>query len=195
MAFADYLDLRTAVIEQARNPDVADVFDRLTQLAEARFSRELRLSDQITTATLTFAGGVADLPADYISTIGLFDANQCEMTQQTSQYVHSASGYSHDFYAIEAGQILADGDAARTFKYFAKVPTITGVMTDTNWLLAKYPDVYLYGVGHEAVRYLRDAENLSVSRQLMDEALSDARADDNRARRSRTRVRVAGPTP
>ena len=62
MAFDDFLDLRTGVFEQIGRSDIADVFPRLTKLAEARLNRELRCREQITEATLTFSGGVASLP-------------------------------------------------------------------------------------------------------------------------------------
>lgn len=191
-AFADYLDLRTAVIEQVARPDITDVFYRLTKLAEARFNREFRLRDQITSTTVSVSGGTAALPSDVQEIIGLYDPGTgCEYTQRPIQQVQ---GTNFTFYAVDGSDIIArDGD--KTLQYYATIPTITDSMTDTNWLLTKYPEVYLYGVSVEAAKHIRDLEALQVLTQFRDDAMSDARMADDDARYARARVRLPGVTP
>lgn len=191
-AFTDYLDLRTAVVEQVSNPDIVDAFDRLTKLAEARFNRELRLRDQVTSTTVTVASGVAALPADCQEIIGLYDpGNGCEYVQQPLQQVQ---GTIYTYYAVDGTNIIAkDGD--KTLQYYASIPTITDSMTGTNWLLTKYPEVYLYGVSTEAAKHIRDAEAAGILGRFRDQAIGEARMADDKARYSRTRVRVQGVTP
>jgi len=191
MAFADYLDLRTAVIETVRDDSITDVFDRLTKLAEARFNREMRCRDQITTTTITVSGGVGALPNDFQELIGVYDANGREFVAQPSQ-ASRVTNYS--FYTIEGSNLVAD-DRVYTVQYYASIPTLTASFTTTNWLLTKYPDVYLYGVAVEAAKYLRDTEAGPILSQMRDEAMRDAAADDERQRYSRMRVRVGGVAP
>lgn len=194
-AFADLLDLRTAVVEHVGRADIADVFPRLVALAEAAFSRRLRLRDQIATATLTFTGGAAPLPADFAEAIGLYDASGAEYVAQPLQQVKTSG--SSAFYAITGAQIVTySGAGDRTLEYYATIPTLTdGGMTDTNWLLARYPGIYLYGVALEAAKYIKDIDLVQATAQLLAMAYAEAEADDARARYSRARVRLPGVVP
>lgn len=191
-ALADFLDLRTAVIEQVGRADIADVFPRLVLMAEARFNRELRTKAQITTATLTFTSGTAALPSDFAEAIGLYDSNGYEYVQQPTVATKPSYGTRY-FYAITGSNAYVNGyDGDLTLEYYATVPTVTDSMTDTNWLLAKYPGAYLYGVALEAAKYLRDADMGKAMATLLRQELDDISADDFRARFSRARVRVQG---
>lgn len=194
MAFADQLDLRTAVIEHVGRSDIADVFPRLVKLAESGFNRRFKTQDMITTDTVTIASGVANLPADFIEALGLYDTNGNEYVAQPVQAVKTTG--TRPFYAISGGQIVTNGyDGDRTLEYYAKLSTIGDSVTATNWLLTKYPHVYLYGVALEAAKYLKDVELAQATKTLLVEAEAEAHADDARARYSRARVRVAGVTP
>ena len=50
VAFADLLDLQTAVIERVKTVGITDVFPQLVRLAESDFNRRLRCAEQVTTA-------------------------------------------------------------------------------------------------------------------------------------------------
>lgn len=194
MAFTDFLDLRTAVLEHVGRADIADVFPRLVKLAEARFNRELRMTDQITSATVTFTSGTAPLPSDFAEAIGLYNASGYEYVQTPPQSVKPSNTAS--YYSVVGSNLEANGVSEdRTLQYYAQIPTITDSMTDTNWLLAKYPGLYLYGVAYEAAKYIRDVELVQVTKALFDAEMIEARTDDQRSRFSRARVRVQGATP
>lgn len=185
-AFTDYLDLRTAVIETVRDASITDVFDRLTKLAEARFNRELRCRDQITETTITVASNAGPLPADFQELIGVYDAYGQEFTVRPIQGVQPR----HYSYVAIDGANLVGNDRDYSVQYYASIPTLTTSPTTSNWLLQKYPEVYLYGVSCEAAKYLRDAEAVPVLEQYRDRAIYDARANDERQRYSRARVRL-----
>ena len=188
-AFDDLLDLRTAVIEQVGRPDLADVFPRLVAMAESRLNRTLRMREQVSNAIITFAEGYGSLPDDFGEMIGLFAANGYEYVQQSPQHM---DGY---VYSIQGNQLVSpriSGDIAAT--YYATIPALEA-MDDSNWLLERYPDIYLYSVAFEAAKHARDKELAGDMRGLMEEAISTAKADDDTARYSRARVRVAGCTP
>lgn len=191
-AFRDFLDLRTAVIEYVQRPDVADVFTRFVALAESRLNRTLRMREQVKTVTLTIASGVAALPEDFAEMIGLYGSGGGEYVQQTGQQVKDGGRY----YAIEGGNIVAPNIAGDVeASYYAMLPPLSATPTTSNWLLNRYPDIYLYGVGFEAAKYVRDAELAQASKFMLDDAIATARSDDFDARYSRARVRVSGVTP
>lgn len=192
MAFADFLDLRTAVIEHVGRPDIADVIPRLVKLAEVDMCRKFRLRDQVYTVTITPVLGVAPLPSDYLEMIGVYDNNRCEYIEQPLQPVRA----QNKFYSIDQGNIIIPGvDEDLTVQYYGKIPTITGAMTDTNWMLEKHPDVYLYAVGLEAAKHIKDVGLIEATTQLYRSAQLEVHIHDERARHSRSRVRVSGVTP
>lgn len=193
MAFADFIDLQTAVVEHVRNPSIADVFPRLVKLAEVTFNRRLRCREQITTATLTITSGSAALPSDYAALLGVFDAAGVEFIQQPVQSLQEAQ--TRGYYALSGSNIIAKNDEVLSLVYYAKVPTITDSLTDTNWLLQKHPGVYLYGVGLEAAKYLRDADTAQATMPFLDMEIDAANGQDAQERYGRVRVRVAGVTP
>jgi len=192
-AFADFIDLQTAVVEHVRNPSIADVFPRLVKLAEVGFNRRLRCREQISTATVTISGGAGVLPADMAEIIGVYDAAGVEYIAQPLQAVKVSQG--RGYYAISGGNIVTRNDEDLTVEYYANVPTITDSLTDSNWLLQKHPGLYLYGVGVEAAKYLRDVETAQATSALLDMEYTAAAAQDDQDRYSRARVRVSGVTP
>lgn len=193
MAFADFLDLQTAVVEHVGNPSIADVFPRLVKLAEVTMNRRLRCREQITTASVVVTSGVGALPSDFQEIIGVYDGAGIEYIAQPLQVLKEAQ--SRGFYAISGSNIVTKNDETLTLEYYAKVPTITDSLTDTNWLLQKHPGLYLYAVGAEAAKYLKDVELAQATLALADLEFAAAAAEDAQQRYSRARVRVMGVTP
>ena len=193
-AFADLIDLQTAVVELVKDASIVDVFPRLVQLAEVNFNQRLRCFDQITNVTVTISSGLATLPSNFIEMIGLYNASGYEYVQQPLQSVKLSTA-TH-FYAIAGTSLvtkIADGDLSAD--YYAQVPTLTTSNTTSNWLLAKYPGIYLYGVGVEAAKYLQKANVAVALAQVLEMEFTAAEGCDTRSRYSRARVRVAGVTP
>lgn len=195
MAFADYLDLRLAVSEHVGNRSISDVFPRLVQLAENTLNKRLRTRKQMTTATLTFTGGVAALPAGFLEVISLFGPNG-EPMRATSLADVQFPRSSYTQYAIDGSNVVIYGlTGTRELRYFAAIPTLTTSPTATNWLLADHPHVYLYAVGFEAAKFLRDPELAATTDQLFIAALNDIKIDDDRSRWANGVVRMQAATP
>ena len=193
-AFADFIDLQTAVVEHVGTSTIADVFPRLVQLAEVNFNRRLRCRDMVTTAVVTITAGVGALPADFIAAIGVYNVAGFEYVQQPLQAVKTTD--TTQFYAISGSNIVTKiATATVSLEYYAKVPTLAGVFTTTNWLLLKHPGLYLYAVGLEAAKYIRDLELAKVTAELAEMEYQAVAAIDQDERYSRARVRVAGVTP
>ena len=192
MAFADYVDLRAAVVEQVGNADISDVLDRLTLLAEAQFNRQFRTTRQVTRVTLTFSAGIASLPDDFLSVVALTDSVGRSYVQQSSHSIRAVSG---SYYAIEGGQIRSEGISGDlAFVYYAKIPTITAA-PNTNWLLDEYPGAYLYAVSCEAAKYLKDVEAAQAYGDLRNVEIAEAIGDDQFRAYSSAESRAAGATP
>jgi hypothetical protein len=192
-AYADLLDLQTAVIERVKNTSIADVFPQLVRLAEASFNRRLRCREQIATTTVTITGGSASLPADFEEVLGVYDGAGNEYINQPVQALQQVQ--SRGYYAIAGSTIRAAADEALTLQYYAKLPTISGAMSDTNWLLQRHPGLYLYGCIFEAAKHLADVELATTVAPILDLEAQAVEAADASSRYARARVRVAGVTP
>ena len=192
MALSDFLDLRTAVIEQIGNADIADVFPRLVKFAENDFNRRLRCREMITETTLTVASGVGTIPADFMEVLDIAQ-NGRELVQLSRQKYDKATNKS-GFFTINGANILA-ADGEYDFRYYAKVPTVTDSMTDTNWLLAKHPELYLYAVAEKAAKHIGNVELAQMSGSLAETEYNMVAGQDYAERYARARVRVAGVTP
>jgi hypothetical protein len=193
-AFADMLDLQVAVVDLIGDETIVEVMPRLVRLAEASFNRKIRAREQITQATLTFASGSATLPTSVAEIIGLFDSNGREYLQTSLQTVQDGTVFS--FYALDAADIVAPGiEGTATLQYYATLSTLTASMTTSNWLLQRYPGVYLYGVGLEAAKFKKDIEAAATIGALLKAEMDDLARDDAGIRYSRARVRVEGVTP
>lgn len=172
-AFDNIIDLRFGVSDMVGNRAISDVFPRLVEMAERDFDSRLRTRMQVKDATLFFEDGASPLPPDYM-----------EMFELSGRY--SVDGFSISMPG-------AGGD--RTVKYYARLPSLTCSPTASNWLLQRYPSVYLYGTGLQAAKHLRDAELAMQASSLYAEAIDLLRVDDERARWSTASVRVGGQTP
>jgi len=194
-SFQNYIDLRFAVSDHVGNRAISDVFPRLVQMAEDDFNQRFRTRYQITDATLTFVDGVAPLPADFLEILHVYGTNGYQMRAgQQAGFRRVGSGFSQ--YQIGASDITIYGFSGdRDIQYYAAIPTLTSSATATNWLLERYPSVYLYGVGLQAAKHLRDVDLATATDQLYTYAIGSMKVDDERARWSGSIVRVQGQNP
>lgn len=173
----NYIDLRFAVSDHVGNRAISDVFPRLVQMAESDLNTRLRTRHQVTEATLDFDEGIAQLPPDFMELI-------------------EVAGYQHPAYSVDSYNMRIPGFSGELeIRYYGRLPSLTCSPTASNWLLVRYPQVYLYGVGLEAAKHLKDVDLALATDQLYGTALGAVIADDVRARYANKVVRVGGPTP
>lgn len=191
-AFADLLDLRTAVVERVKTNDIVDVFPQLVRLAESDMNRRLRTREMVAQTTLTVTGGVAALPSDFEEVVGVYDGQGVEYIMQPAQALQEVQ--SRGYYAIVGSNLIAKNDEVLTLQYYARLPTISTGMTASNWLLQRHPSLYLYAVAFEAAKYLANPELGATVQPMLDMEYRAVDASDA-SRYARSRVRVQGPTP
>lgn len=194
-AFTDYLDLRFAVSDHVGNRNISDVMPRLVQMAEITLNQKLRTQEQITSGTLSFVDGECSLPADFLEMIHLY--NHCGRPMRASMLsAYRRPGTSFSEYEIGNGMVKVrgfTGDLA--CEYYAKIPTLAASASASNWLLEKYGDVYLYAVGLEAAKFLKDVELAAATDSLLAASILAVRVDDERSRWANASVRVQGLAP
>lgn len=180
-AIANYIDLRLAVSDLVGNRNITDVFPMLVQMAESDFNSRLRTRQQIVEATMTFEEGISPLPPDFMELISIRNGQGCEI---------------HPRYEVDGFNMrIRDYEGDLDIQYYCKLPSLTTSATATNWMLVKYPAVYLYGVGLQAAKFLKDVDMAQAVDQLYGSALGSLDRDDYRARWANQVVRVQGATP
>lgn len=191
-AFVDALDLRTAVIEYARDPALAAVFPRLVRQVEADFSRKLRTNAMIRSETLNFVDGVAPWPVDMQAVIGIYDANGNEYVQQ-SLSAAKPNGYWYAINGLNIEATLMNGTLR--CDYYKKISSIADDLQATNDLLYDWPNLYLYAILAQVAIMKRDAEMVGATNALLASEYAAIRGADADMRYSRARIRNGGLTP
>lgn len=194
VAIGDYAALRIALSEHVSHRNIAPVLPRLVQMAESALNHELRTRYQITYDTLTFVSGVSNLPDDFLEFAHLYGLNG---QQYRSGPLSTSRSLTTQWsrYSIDGTKVYIDGFSGdRDLVYFAKLPSLID-SPNTNWLLVNYPDVYLYAIGLEAAKHLKDADLAASSKEFLTEAMGSLKVDDDRARWANTTVRVQGINP
>jgi hypothetical protein len=189
--FTDYLDLRTAVIDQVGNPErVAPAFPTIIKLAEAKLNRTLRTRHQITERPVTIEDGSGWLPSDLIEVIGIYDGTGRELIGGTLR--DREAGMAN--FVLKSSQIYAP-DGEYTVQYYAAIDSLANDNQMTNWLLESAPDVYFWTACESAAKWTKDIEGAVAYAKLSDDAIADFRGFDETERYSRARVRVSGVNP
>jgi hypothetical protein len=190
MAIASFNDLKTTVANYLGRSDLTSVIPDFITLAEIRLSRQLRLRQMMTLATLTTTGGTStvSLPSDFLSIRDLYiDQNP----RQSLSYL-SPSSFTRDARATESGlpvfytqrgsdlELAPIPDTNYTVKilYYAK-PAALSDSNQTNIFTDNCIDALLYGSLVEAEPYLMNDARLAVWTQLYANAVQALAESDN----------------
>ncbi len=203
MALSNYADLQTAIITYAfrvGDTDFAAMCPTFIALCESRVNKTLRIRQMETSATVTMTNGVGTLPADYLQYREVLangpHAYPLKVTDpNTGQGDYPLSDYPAYFAVI--GNTIKTFPASTvdlTLNYFEKIPALSDA-DDTNWLLEKAPEVYLYGSLMEAAPFMMDDGRISTWAQFYEGAMVLLRQEDEMAKYARASSRVRGPTP
>jgi len=153
-----YTTLKTAISAWTHRADLSSVLDDFILHAESVLNRELRVSQQETRVTLTAAEYIA-FPADFLAvrniksltspviSLQYVSPEQMDIVHQNASgnaYYYTIVEDKFRFYPVPTTDIEID--------YYASIPALTG-SNSSNWLLALFPDVYLYGCMAEAYKY------------------------------------------
>lgn len=186
--FADYTDLRLHVADHIKRNDLDADIERLTRLAESNLNRQLRHPDMLLDATLTCVAGVAALPTNYLEMENVRDAmggrwHGVEQTNVRERLLGRGA------YFIQGGNInIGSADEVLTCTYFSSLPSLTTATNATNWLLQKFPDVYLYALMSEAFGFVGDAVKEDRATARMAAAIKAVKIDGERKRYGDARV-------
>lgn len=168
MAFANYSDLQASIASWLNRDDLTAQIPDFIAMAEARFNRELRTLEMVKRATATTNNefvavpsdwveakdiAIADLPLSFITPDKLGEWKNAKVTGQTRFY--TIIGKELELFPAPTDDVTVE------MAYYAKIPSLS-VSTTSNWLLAKAPDLYLYGALQQASTFLMDDMRLAA---------------------------------
>jgi hypothetical protein len=184
MALSTYAELLAAIpihLLHAIEPETAAQFISLT---ESEINRRLRLRQMVVRATTTATDGYVTLPADYAEARNLSlvtgDGRPLRLITLDTQR-RALAGGTPSFFVVVGEQIEiipAPTDAATEVEltYFARVPSLSEE-APSNWLLARCPDLFLYGGLFHGSLYAADLQRAGTYRAAFDQALLDLQGE------------------
>lgn len=162
----------------------ASDYDTAVQNFEAAANRRLRTKWQERLQNITTNYGIGDVPFDYSTWRTVLWKKQSPFVEL--DYVHPAYfRTSPEFNADSSGSPLVftienqtfmtapqdNTTAAFEFHYYSKILTITDGPNGSNWLILRWPDVYLFGALAELFALGRNRESAELYKARRDEVL------------------------
>lgn len=192
MALGTYSDLQTAIASWMDRTDLAGVIPDFITLFETTANAELPLRTRfnLTTATLSTVANTntLSLPADFLEAKSLI--NQTSPVTVVTSYTATALYTQVNFpaqvgppvgftYVGNSLELAPVPDAVYSLKlyYYQKV-TALSASNPTNWLLANFPNLYLFGALVAAEAYLGTDPRLQLWGDLYSDLLQKL-ADSN----------------
>jgi len=203
MAIGTYAELKTAVSNWAKRSDTAftDRVDEFLDLAEAYLNRKLRTLDMEASTTIATVDGTStvNLPSDFLQGKVLYLAGGLGEVELVAPSV-----IARTYLGISEGQPKAaalypgnklqlgptpDGVYTLNLTYYQKIPALSGSQT-TNWLLTKWPDLYLQACLYEAHNFLMDSARAGEARILRDSLMLEVQKSDKESKGSAISPRI-----
>jgi hypothetical protein len=194
MALGTLAEIRTAAL--GPRTDMVSRFADFIALAEQRMYYggngvpPLRVLPMEYSEPVTFASGVAPLPASFLDKRALYVTDRPEALSYEPPSVFYPMAYDRRgmsfpvAYTIEANslKISPESNATANLLYYRRLATPTAD-ADTNDILTRYPGVYLFGTQVELYRELRNPDEMQRALQMYADAVQAA---NNQAMIART---------
>jgi hypothetical protein len=192
MAITNYGELKTAVADWLNRDDLTSVIPTFIDLAHAKLNRRLRVREMIQRTTAGISGQFSNLPEDFLELRNIqLNGNpprsiEYMTIEQMDQERRLNSTPRTPVYYTLMGSLLElfptpDQDYTLELAYYKNIPAMAAD-ADTNWLLTKAPDTYLYGALLQAAPYLKDAEETGLWLQAHDMVVAELETEDIGAR-------------
>lgn len=194
MALTNYANLKSAVADWLNRADLTAQIPDFITLAEARFNRKLRVNAMVKRTSTTAESAYVELPNDWLQHIAIVITDPTN-THEALTYISAEEYYDRRndgltgtprYYTIINNNILLlpepTGNISLEISYYGKVPTLSDSNT-TNWLLARSPDLYLYGTLIAAEAYLQNDDRLAIWIAAVEKTIADMAFESELAKR------------
>jgi hypothetical protein len=205
MALTTYTGLNDAVADWLNRADLASRIPDFIELATARISRDMariRHPRAIARATATVTSNYAPLPANYIAMYQLMDQDNAVVLEyvtpdQSRELLADTGVTAGAFYFTILGNTIrvipppsTTAPNALDQWYYAKVPALSESVQE-NWVLTRYPDLYLYGSLVHSAPYLKADERIAVWEGAYQKIIQELEIEADRANRPQSKLVAA----
>lgn len=151
-----YDELLVNVESWANTPEIAQMIPAFVELAEARFNRVLRTASMIGRATISTTSSYFSLPTDFLEAISLKQPGSdvplisyvTPSQMDGARLSTSWSGQPLQHYTIVDTNLhlwpTQSGAVTVEMTYYKRIPALSPSV-QSNWLITRAPDAYLYG--------------------------------------------------
>jgi hypothetical protein len=185
MALSTFAELKTSVQAWLKpnttmpSPEVT-LIDDYIRMAEAKFNRTLMHPLMEMEATLTITSGSAPVPAELLNviTIQLTQAPYRIITPSQAPLLAATAGYAGSNYPSEykwLGETFkfdTPMSVSAAIRYRRTIPALS-VSNTSNWLLSRFPDMYLFESVLNGDTRLLDDEQMTIINARNDRALDE----------------------
>lgn len=167
------------------------------QLAEAELNRMLYVREMEATVEYAVSSGSQAMPADYLAHVSLYVMGGPKPMQvefvapDVFDALRPMVGSPCNFTIVGEEMLFWPAPAEEVtlrMRYRQTLPALSETQS-TNWLLTKYPDVYLFAALAEAADYVADPAKLQQYIARRDRAVSMVNMVDKKKITQRRRVR------
>jgi hypothetical protein len=185
MSFDTYAALQAEVARWIRRDDLTDDIPGFITLAEAQMNQRLRVPEMMASAAQSITAETLALPTDFLAVKSFrltsgSAANSSSSPKSRRRATRRRLRKSPPSRApTPAGELLrvhpdADQSYTGSLTYYAKIPALTDSAT-SNWVLADFPHVYLYGALMQSAPFLKADVRMATWGPLFEAALDDIR--------------------
>lgn len=202
MALTSFSELKSSIADWLNRGDLTAVIPDFISLAEAQMERRLPTQKMVKRANATIDTPFSAIPADLLSVKSLVLTSTApvqplvfltEDELDAKKYVYRTTGKPL-YFALVGNQIevlpAPDAEYTAEITYVATLAKLSDSNT-SNWVLARHPDVYLYGALLQAAPYLRDDERVGLWSSQYQTAIEDMLIQNERAAFSQGRTAMA----
>lgn len=191
MALSTYAGLIAAIPAHMFNSTIltASLCADFVAMTEAEVNRALKVRSMVTRADAIIDGEYSAMPSDFMGEVSfrLDDSRRTKLKfldpaafdQRLDDYTDTGSPSYFTIIGREFRYLPTPADSYTAWLvYWAKIPPLSD-SSQTNWLLDKHPDVYLYGCLMHAAAFLKNMDERSMYQDWFAAAVGQAQAADS----------------
>lgn len=162
MALSNYSELKASVESWSSRDDLADVYDDLIALTEAKLWQTLRVRSMENRISIAGSGRFIPLPTGFLEARRVLYVNgsrriRIEPGTPSGMKITDASGIPSEYVVTEELEFNRPTTGRIELQYFRKLDGLS-VENPTNGILTEYPNLYLYGCLGFAFAKAQDTE-------------------------------------
>lgn len=169
MALDTYANLKLEIAAWTHRDDLTSYLDTFIDLAESLMNNKLRMSEMETSATVTLTAGAFTLPTGFVEMRDIHVSDTPDTTlEYLPPYLFSIKKQGTEtgkprFYTIyaDAGEVYPAGSYDLEMVYYKSLTALDGTNT-SNFVLTRFPFLYLHGCLQQAYIFMRDAEGAQL---------------------------------